>query len=137
MYKTAFIDLCNPVQVLCSYYLTKQSSSIALLTFFAQKIETIRSDIAAMDVSCTTDMVLVDHEVGPDKQLSAFKPLSESDVFKLIQKSTKKTCPLDPMPTSLVVSCLDLLLPIITCMVNSSLPNVWKEAIVTPLLASH
>ena len=107
--------------------------------FFAHKIEIIHSDIAGMEVSFVADVVLVDREAGPDKQLSAFKPLSESDVCKLIQTSTKKTCSLDPVPTSLVVSCLDLLLPIITCIVNSSLahgyfPNVWKEAIVTPLL---
>ena len=43
------------------------------------------------------------------------------------------------MPTPLVVSCLDVLLPVITTIVNSSLlhghfPSSWKEAIVTPIL---
>ena len=46
---------------------------------------------------------------------------------------------MDPMPTSLVVGCLDVLLPVITRIVNSSLssgyfPAVWKEAFVCPLL---
>ena len=46
---------------------------------------------------------------------------------------------MDPMPTSLVVGCLDVLLPVITRIVNSSLssgyfPAEWKEALVSPLL---
>ena len=43
--------------------------------------------------------------------------------------------------TSLVVSCMDVLLPVITRMVNSSLttghfPDDWKKAIARPLLKS-
>jgi len=43
------------------------------------------------------------------------------------------------MPTSLVVGCLDVLLPVIRRVVNSSLfsgyfPGEWKEAFVNPLL---
>ena len=65
--------------------------------------------------------------------------LTESDVSALIKKSAKKSCLMDPMPTSLVVGCLDELLPVITRIVNSSLssgyfPAVWKEALVCPLL---
>ena len=43
------------------------------------------------------------------------------------------------MPTSLVVGCADVLLPVIKSMVNSSLssgyfPSDWKQALITPLL---
>ena len=43
--------------------------------------------------------------------------------------------------TSLVVSCMDVLLPVITRMVNSSLttrhfPNDWEKVLVRPLLRS-
>ena len=43
--------------------------------------------------------------------------------------------------TSLVVSCMDVLLPVITRMVNSSLttrhfPDDWKKALARPLLKS-
>ena len=53
--------------------------------------------------------------------------------------SSKISCPLDPAPTSLVVSCLDVLLPVITRIINCSLtsgefPDCWKEALVSPLL---
>ena len=58
---------------------------------------------------------------------------------KLIQKSSKKSCTLDPMPTSLVVSAVDELLPSISLILNSSLslgyfPEVWKAALVDPRL---
>ena len=67
-----------------------------------------------------------------------FKPLTEAAICKLVQSSAKKSCALNPMPTLLVVSCLDVLLPVIT-IVNSSLlhgyfPSNWKEVIVTPIL---
>ena len=56
---------------------------------------------------------------------------------KLIQKSSKKSCTLDPMPTSLVVSAVDELLPSISLILNSSLSlgsEVWKAALVDPRL---
>ena len=99
----------------------------------------IRSNIEALSVSCLKDTVPEDFEIGPQKVLSSFKPLTEAAICKLIQSSAKKSCALDPMPTPLVVSCLDVLLPVITTIVNSSLlrghfPSNWKEAIVTPIL---
>ena len=69
----------------------------------------------------------------------SFQPLSENNVSALIRKSAKKSCPLDPMPTSLVVGCLDVLLPVISQIINLSLScrhfsEKWKEALVTPIL---
>ena len=59
--------------------------------------------------------------------------------FLLIQKSAKKSRVLDPLPTTLVCDSLDVLLPVITKLVNTSLatsyfPTEWKQAIVNPLL---
>ena len=56
-----------------------------------------------------------------------------------MQSSAKTSYALDPLPTPPVVSCLDVLLPVITTIVNSSLlnghfPSNWNEAIVTPIL---
>ena len=71
--------------------------------------------------------------------LCTFKPVSESVVKNLILKSAPKTCQLDPIPTLLLVECLDTLLPSLTALVNFSLssgvfPEVFKTALVTPLL---
>ena len=65
--------------------------------------------------------------------------LFSDDVRKLISRSAKKSSSLDPMPTTLVVQCLDELLPVITAIINKSLMSghfvdKWKEAIVTLLL---
>ena len=62
-----------------------------------------------------------DFEIDPQKVLLSFKPLTEAAICKLIQSSANKSCALDPTPTPLVVLCLDVLLPVITTIVNSSL----------------
>ena len=74
-----------------------------------------------------------------DMALSSFQLLTENDMRDIIQRSARKSYEFDPMPTSLVLSCLDELLPVIMRMVNSTLacgyfPSDWKEALVNPLL---
>ena len=63
-----------------------------------------------------------------------FTLLSVRDVKQLIQNSALKSCPLDPMPSTLASKCVDLL-PVLTKIVNNSLqsgcfPEIWKEALV-------
>eukprot|EP00795_Rhopilema_esculentum_P004139 gene4139-20323_t len=63
----------------------------------------------------------------------------EEDVRNRIMKSTSKHFYLDPAPTWLVKECIDVLLPVITNMMNLSLssgffPVAWKCAVVRPLL---
>ena len=71
--------------------------------------------------------------------LSNFTPVSEDEMKKIIGKSNSKCCILDPIPTSLLKKCLDVLLPTICAIVNISLttshvPDAFKEAVVTPLI---
>ena len=89
--------------------------------FFVNKIDTIHSDIEARIVNSSS----VPDDVVADEASSfgSFHLLSDSEVLKLIKKSRKKSCPLDPMPTSLVVGCADVLLPVIKSMINSSLSS--------------
>ena len=75
----------------------------------------------------------LDAQCAGSVQLASFRILSQEYVKSLIGKSSKKTCSLDPMPTPLVVECLDALLPVITRMINLSLqggtfPDNWKLA---------
>ena len=58
---------------------------------------------------------------------------------KIVRESSNASCRLDPVPTWLVKSCLDVLAPSITEMVNLSLlsgcvPEKWRTAVVIPLL---
>ena len=106
-------------------------------TFFIQKIETIGSnfDNMAQGLPAYPD----DYAPVSPPPLSKFSPITEEKVRKLINSSTNKSCTLDPMPTSLVIDCIDVLLPIITKMINLSLEfglftDDWKCALVLPLL---
>ena len=70
---------------------------------------------------------------------SSFRKLTEGEVRSHVMASAKKYCALGAMPTPLVADCLDILLPVITHVRNSSLtagyfPSAWKEALITPLL---
>ena len=89
--------------------------------YFVNKIEAIRSDIEVCYAHLNRgvrDAVSKDLKVDDTRIFSDFQLLTEDDVNSLVQKSAKKSCSLDPMPTSLVVKCLDELLPTITCLVN-------------------
>ena len=105
--------------------------------FFVQKIERIRTEL---DTAATTDSSPSFEPLHSNSaQLASFTILSQEYVKSLIGKSSKKTCSLDPIPTPLVVECLDALLPVITRMMNLSLqcgtfPDDWKLADVKPRL---
>ncbi len=101
--------------------------------FFITKIQRIRNKLDSLSVHTGhIDTVC-------QSRLDCFKALTEEDVRKLIQKSPCKSCDLDPMPTELLRKCLDLLIPVITRIINMSLAEgVFSSqflcAIVFPLL---
>ena len=107
--------------------------------YFLDKVQKFHDDIESK--LSKVNKLIID-ETSRDKQivvLKFFKELSEQDVKNLIMKLSKKSCPLDPMPTKLLMQCLDVLLPVITSMINVSLsigqfPVLWKVALVKPLL---
>jgi hypothetical protein len=71
-----------------------------------------------------------------------FEPVSPEAVRESILSSKPKTCQLDTIPTSLLIECLDAILPTITYLFKSSLasgvfPQSFKFAHVTPILKKH
>ena len=71
--------------------------------------------------------------------MTCCEPATTDEVKKLILTSPSKTCDLDPIPTELLKSCLDVLLVPITQIVNLSLisgtfPDIFKTSHVIPLL---
>ena len=107
-------------------------------SFFLEKIKTIHTKLDKL-TSTLADATSDDTELWSGVWLDHFKPISEDDVRKLIEGSSKKTCILDPMPTSLVINCIDVLLPVLTKIINLSLESGlfasnWKCALVKPLL---
>ena len=83
----------------------------------------------------TTVVGHFDDVVSGNKVLfSDFKEFSINDVKTIIARSAKKSCLLDPMPTSIIMQCADELLSVITLMINLSLQSgffagQWKEAL--------
>ena len=103
-------------------------------TFFVDKIEKIRSKFR-------TDNRKPEFIPPPEIKchLTCFEPATSEEVRKLILTSPTKTCALDPIPTSLLKSCVDVLLTPITNIVNLSLklgsfPDTLKLSHITPLL---
>src|SRR6218665_2377383 len=50
-----------------------------------------------------------------------FEPATEAEIITLIHASQNKQCDLNPIPTSLLKECADLLVPTITKIINLSL----------------
>jgi len=109
--------------------------------FFVSKISNIRSILT--DMECSTDDLqcppLPSLLTPSSSKLNSFHAASISEIISIIKKSSKASCSLDPIPTSLLRNVLPSLAPAITEIVNSVLvsgefPNDLKSAIVQPLL---
>jgi hypothetical protein len=71
--------------------------------------------------------------------MTVFRPASPDEIRKIVMKAPLKSCELDPIPTHILKSCVDSLLPMITAIVNKSLeeshvPTSFKTVVVRPLL---
>ena len=102
--------------------------------YFVSKVAAIRSELDQLPAPSAPS-----GQVSTLFSLPSFQPISESDLKIIIMKSKPTSCPLDPIPTPLLLECLDVLLPSITQIINDSLqsgvvPSLFKSAIVKPLL---
>ena len=102
------------------------------ISFFQDKVNNIRESLG----NKANQMETTAFSGTP---LSNFKAVSIEDIKKIILSMPPKSCDLDPLPTSTLLTCLDEVLPTITDIVNSSLssgivPPCFKHALVKPLL---
>ena len=74
--------------------------------YFHRKILNIRSELDGIDVTQNRCGDLIDDPVFSSnlEPLRVFKELTEKDVYQLIQASAKKSCMLDPLPTSTLLA---------------------------------
>ena len=133
------LNLSNK-QPLISCNTEKQKFVNELGNYFHDKVLEIHTNIEtkldAMNNPRIDSLHVRSHDVAI---FSNFKPLSKHEVEKLILKLSKKSCSLDPMPTKVLLQCIDELIPVITSLINLSLstghfPTQWKVAHVQPLL---
>ena len=102
-------------------------------SYFANKVEKHRANIASEHVTST----LVTGTTS--STFSSFEYASQLAVKECILISALKSCELDPIPSKLLVECLDSIPPSIIDLFKSSLesgifPQSFKSAIVTPIL---
>ncbi|KAM9474599.1 uncharacterized protein ACWYII_008888 [Salvelinus alpinus] len=100
---------------------------------FEKKVDDIRSSFAK-----SNDTAGSAHTALPCT-LTSFSPLSPDEISRLVTAGRPTTCPLDPIPSSLLQTISGDLLPYLTSLINSSLtagyvPSVFKRARVAPLL---
>ena len=103
-------------------------------TFFLKKIEIISENLDKFQVQ---EPRLI--SVTPRENLESLSALSIEEVSKIVRESSNASCRLDPVPTWILKSCLDVLAPPITEMVDLSLlsghvPENWRTAVIFPLL---
>ena len=127
-----------------NYYLPSENNRMLadeFATFFTTKIDTLHNDLlvkkkALIDsAECVTDEVLT----MSSTKFSTFAEIKLDDIRELAATLLSKSCVLDPLPSSIIKQCTDLLLSTITNIVNISLregckPTCLKSAALSPLL---
>ena len=121
-----------------SYPPHSTSSELAncFIKFFVDKINTIHH---SLDERCLQDSRLYEDTPVCSCSLDHFVDVPIDDLFSISRPMARKACDLDPIPGSLLITNLDVLMPVITGIVNLSLksgsmPAKLKEAVLKPLL---
>ena len=94
-----------------------------LATFFTTKIDTLHNDLHVKKTALIDSAEYVSDEVLTIS-LTKFSTLTEmklDDIRELAATVFSKSYVLDPLPSSIIKQCTDLLLPTITNIVNLSL----------------
>ena len=113
----------------------------SLKGFFIDKLQRIRRNIeAALSLMVSVAVFQVRRFTG--NHLSNFCGVSETEVFQLIAQMSKKSSPMDAIPSSLLNSCDDVFCTIIARLANISFrdgcfPTSFKTAQITPLLENQ
>ena len=87
----------------------------------------------------STDTQPEEQHLKTETVLSSFKPVSEKEISKIIMEMSNSSCKLDPIPTSILKSVSNSLVPVITKIVNESMvsgifPSELRTALVRPLI---
>ena len=106
--------------------------------FFTEKVSQIRVDLEQNPLPYPPHAAEARSEFS-GTPLSNFRPVSEEEVKKVLSASPSTSCPLDPLPTKILKSCLSVFLPVLTLLANLSLStgefcSTFKKAFVIPLL---
>ena len=95
----------------------------------------VKKKVLIYSADCVTDEVLT----MSSTKFSTFTEMKLDDIRELTATLFSKSCVLDPLPSSIIKQCIDLLLPTIVNIINLSLrdgcmPTCLKSAVLSPLL---
>ena len=138
LFKVANSLLNKPTSTSLPSHTTEKDLANKFGEFFSNKIAGIR-DSFTQNSHESADVDEVEIPILPFPRMESFTQITEEKLSKIIMQGNSKSCDLDPIPTSLLKLVLPVLLPTICNIVNKSLmeftmPQTLKEAIVTPLL---
>ena len=111
--------LCEPCKVSFPPVVNPSTLANEFGRFFQQKINSIHESLEVLSVLRPPQMTRLALRMRSPR-LSVFKALSIEEVQKLIARSPIKSCPLDPVPSFVLVQLEDILLPVLTSMINLS-----------------
>ena len=146
VYKLANTILHKPKDMALPIHDSATKLATLFNDFFVKKIINLRKDLQDIVVSLPASLSSLSHPVNitspdcsPIPVLDSFDPTTEQELRKIIMSTKSTQCSLDPVPTKLLKDCIDVLLPILTKIVNLSLangvmPDCLKKALVIPLV---
>ena len=116
--------------------MTSEKAAETLSNFFTDKVEKIRKIFGEQDDLPAVDNVFV------GTPLAEIVPVTEEGLKRIIMASKPTSSTVDPIPTKIMLECMDILLPVLVRIVNSSLlaaivPRPFKTAIIKPLLKKN
>ena len=142
LFRTIRFLLYQNKQAILPNHDSPQHLATRFATCFTQKITKIHTGLAQSMAPGPQPLATEGSRcssASTPQQFSSLTPATTLEISKLIIKSPSASCCLDPIPTWLLKENLNLLLPILTQIVNMSLssgtvPSSMKRAVISPLL---
>ena len=88
-------------------HVSKSMVANVMANFFVEKISNIRSKFHECTIQDCQDCSPIMELHSPS--FARFKAITEDETYSIIMKLAKKSCALDPIPTRLLVKCIDVL----------------------------
>ena len=107
--------------------------------YFVNKITKIRQNLEEAQLQEINNQLSSGPKEKSISELSCFKPINTANLKITIQSLQKKFCLLDPIPTTVLMQKIDLLLPFMCEAINTSIeectfPQNLKKAVITPII---
>ena len=109
--------------------------------FFITKVQTNMNDLQPSDDN-PMDPTYMESDYLTKVRFNTFQKVTEDHLVKLVQKSTIKSCELDPIPTSLLKKHLNVMVPVLQHIINLYLTeghfsDELKQVLLRPLLKRY